>query len=40
MMLRNFGNYLYQFTHSDVEEVLNLQYSFQNIKSSVMHFCS
>jgi len=39
-ILRNFGNYLYQFAHSDVEKVLNLQCSFQNIKSSVMHFCS
>jgi hypothetical protein len=39
-ILRNFGNYLYQFAHSDIEEVLNLQYSFQNIKSSVMQVCS
>jgi len=39
-ILRNFSNYLYQFAHSDVEEVLNLQYIFQNIKSSVMQICS
>jgi hypothetical protein len=39
-ILRNFGYYLDQFAHSDVEEVLNLQYSLQNVKSSVMQICS
>ena len=39
-ILRNFGNYLYPFAHSDLEEVLNLQYCFQNIKSGVMKICS